>query len=494
MVGLKPFESTSNKFYDAAGDLGNRLVTALQVGQESVPESKVPVPMPASLEAFRYFIEGRDAAYDLRFSESIEKLTKAVTLDSTFIRAYHLLAWQYETMGDQAKAQEVLAKGRPYVSRLSLEDRLEYLSVEASIDRRWKDYAMYLERLLKLRPQDASLHYNYGRVQYFHFRQIDAGIAAMEKSLQLDSTYSDAYITLGYAYLSKGAKEKAVEMHQEYVARNPADVNPLESLAETLEYIGRYDEAIKYCQRIMAIQPDFPYAPLRLARVYLALGKYAAAERVLEEYIQHDSPPKFQSIGLTIRAQVHFLRDELEEALRSVEQAIALYSSTLEAHWLRGLILLRLQKEKSESDLLADLRRELERKGSLKDGWLLAHLKGELALQRRDFDGAIDFFHEALDLVPLDRSFYLSALANASEQSGKLSNAATEYNQALEFNPNNAMASFGLARTYEKMGKTSEAQDAYRSVLTIWSGADETIKELIASKEKVISLKMSSKN
>jgi len=353
---------------------------------------------------------------------------------------------------------------------------------------------MYLERLLKLRPQDASLHYNYGIVQYFHFRQIDAGIAAMEKSLQLDSTYSNVYNMLGYAYLSKGAKEKAVAMHQEYVARNPADVNPLESLAETLEYIGRYDEAIKYCQRIMAIQPDFPYAPLRLARVFLALGKYTATEEVLEEYLQRDSPPKFQSIGLTIRANLHFLRDELDEALRLVEQATGLYSSNLEAHWLRGLILLRLQKEKSEGDPLADLRRELERKGSLKDGWLLAHLKGELALQRRDFDGAIESFQEALDFGPLDRSFYLAALANAYEQSGNLSNAVSEYNQALEFNPNNAIASFELARAYERMGKMSEAENAYRNVLQIWSSADETIKELTAAKRKVISKNISSKN
>ena len=166
LAGLGPFESSYSQLHDATGDLSNLLVSALHVEQETIPESRVAVSMPASLEAFRNFIEGKDAAYDLRSSESIEKLTKAVTLDSTFIPAYQLLAWQYETRGDPVKAREVLAKGKPYVSLLSLEEKMRYLSFEASIDRRWKDYATYIEQLLKLRPRDASLHFSYGRVLY----------------------------------------------------------------------------------------------------------------------------------------------------------------------------------------------------------------------------------------------------------------------------------------------------------------------------------------
>lgn len=489
---LEPVEDEHIRLHELAGTFSSRLVKWMKV--EIPSESRANRPgtrAPVSLDALRYYIEGRDAAYDLRYAEGIAKLSKAISLDSTFIRPYYLLAWQYESIGNKAKAKEVLTRGKPHIANLPLDKRLEYLCQEANIEDRWQDYANYLEQLLRLRPGKASLHFRYGMTQYTHFRNVDAGIAAMQKSLQLDSTYSYAYNALGYAYLARGDKKKAVEMLQKYVALKPSGVNPLESLAEIFELIGRYDEAIALCQRIKALQPDFPYLPIRLARVYISLGRYARALEVLDESVPQS--PKFESIAQSLRAELYFRRDEFEKALVFAVQAITLDPGNLDGHWMHGRILLRLGKEEAFKKELALLRRAVEKKRSLKNRWLLDHLEGEYAHQRDDFGRAIESFQSALGLMPLDRSFYRAALANAYVKSGQLNKAVAQYKLATRFNPNAAQACFELARTYEHLGNLSKASRYYKKVLDIWSDADKEIKQLVATKKKIATFELSSK-
>ncbi len=491
---LDPLESPQAELFDAAANTSLQVVDALHLEEKSVASVDVGERMPSSLDALRYYIEGRDAALDLRYEEGIEKLTKAISLDSTFVTAYYFLAWQYENIGNKAKAMEIFAEGRPYVSHLSLEKKLRYLSEEARLDRRWKDHSAYLERLIKIRPHNAVLLYSYARVQYLHFRQIDVGINALLKSLQLDSTYSATNNSLGYAYLAKGDKEKALVALQQNIIRNPSGVNPLDTMAEALLYIGRYEEAIALCERIKSSEPGYQYSNLRLAKAYLALGKYSRASTVLDDHMQHAMSSSFMSKGQSLRAYGHFLKNELQTASQAAEQAIQLDSTNLEGHWLRGRILLRLNLEDNFQTELATLNQTLARKRSLKDVWLLHHLRGEAALQAHDFESAIESFQKAMSLAPLDRAFYFSALATAYEQSGQLLRAVNHYNSALRFNPNDALSNFKLARTYEKLGRISEALAAYGKVLEVWSGADYGIKHLITAKEKVASLNVTSRN
>ena len=492
---VKPFEGDHSKLYEVVGNLSSQIIKVLNVGAgTNITVGSVAKRITSSLDAFRYYVEGKDAAYDLRHQESIRKLNKSISLDSTFIDAYYWLAWQYSLIQNKVKAKEILTKGKPYISQLSEEARLEYLCNEAKIEGRWKDYAAYLEQLLRINPFDATDHYRYGWTQYRMFRKLDAGIAAMEKSLQLDSTFYYAYNDLGYAYLEKGEPKKALEIIKKYVALNPADINPLDSMAEIQILIGQYDQAISNCERILAIQPDFQYARIHLAQAYLAQGKFTRALTVLEQLMQSATSSKFKSLGQTLRAQIQFSLDEFEEALQFVDKAIASDSTNLEAHWMRGRSLLHLKDRHALEDELGAFRHVLAAQGSLEGMWFLYHLQGEIALQDYDFSTSVELFQKALNLRPSDRSFYLEALANAYEHAGELHIAVKQYNSALAFNPNNAMVAFRLGRTYEKLGEFAKAKQAYNKVLEIWSDTEEKIEELGIAKRKLSTLNLSTKN
>ena len=196
-------------------------------------------------------------------------------------------------------------------------------------------------------------------------------------------------------------------------------------------------------------------------------------------------PAKYRSLGHLYHGHIYFLRGRPEDALQSVARSIELDSTNVEAHWLRGRALLALKREDDLHDELAQLEQAVTAKGGLKYRWFIYHLQGEMALQGGDFERAVDSFENALQLAPRDRSFYLSALAGAYAKSGQIQNALSQYDAALEFNPNNAMAHFEVANIYKRNGRLSDAVEAYKRVVEILAGADEENYQLLTARKEI---------
>ncbi|MCG8608027.1 tetratricopeptide repeat protein [bacterium] len=472
--------------HQVASTLAGLIRDALKI--EAVADGVTAKPAPASLDAYRYYLEGMDAAYDRRHEESIDKLIRATTLDTTFIKAFYKLAWQYGEIGNREISMEILAKIKPHIASLSEKDRLGYFREKAKYERRWTDYALYLERLLSLDPFDAMDHYRYGWVQAYKFRRHDAGIASIQKSLQLDSTFAEAHNRLGYIFLAKGDKQQAHALIDKYLDLNPADVNPLDSKAEIQLYTGLYNEAARNCQRILDMKPDFLRSRRVLIQVLMAQGRYAQALQEVSRYMTLATSLRDMSKGQSLQAEVHLQLGELEKALNLADQAVTLDSTNVQAHWRRARILTQLKNTQAAEQEVAALNRALETWGALDGKWFLHHAKGVIALQEGAFDRAKEQLRSALQLGPWDRSFYTVALAEAYAIAGQWLEAVGEYHAALAFNPNNAAAAFGLARAHEQLDQVTEAKDAFSKALNIWSQADHEVKQKQVAKTKMASL------
>jgi len=480
-------EGEPQKLNELAANLSSQLVSLLKIETNA---NNSPAEPTQSLEAFRFFLEGKDAALDYRLPESIDKLQKALSFDSTFADAYRWLAYSLDEAGDHDKAKKVLAEGKPYITNLSEEMRLEYLCDLAQYEGRWKDYATYLEQLLQIKPFKASNHYRYGWLQWIKFRRFEAGIAEMEKALQLDSTFTLVYNELAFAYLANGNQQKAFENIEKYISLNPTDINPLDSKAEMQLLIGQYNDAISNFERVLAMQPDFLQSRITLTHTYVAKGKYNQAMDNLNQYFPMAKTPKFKSIGLRLKTEIYFLQGNLDKAFETIKQAIALDSKNIEAHWIKGKILLKLQDKAAFKTELVALDNALRAQGGLYGRWYLYNLEGENALIEQKFEAAISSFKRVLDLRPRNRSYNLTALAKAYENAGKFPEAIQAYDSALEFNPNYAWAVFGMANLREQLGEFSEAKQAYKRVLEIWSEADEGIAEIEIARDKISKLRV----
>jgi serine/threonine protein kinase/Flp pilus assembly protein TadD len=441
--------------------------------------------IPLSLDAYRYYLEGRNAVSDQRHNDAIENLKRSIDLDPEYVDSYYWLAHEYSILGDDQKASEILKEGKSYISQLSEEERLRYLSNEAGIENRWTDYANYLEKLLKINPFDPIDHARYGWTLYKKFRKIDSGIRELEKAIELDSTYSWAYNTLGYAYLEKGEKQKALSMLNKYISLNPTDIDPLDSKAEIQFYIGEYKQAIKNCDLIMAIKPDHYSSNIILIRILIAQGKYSQAIIALNKFMGEVKNLSYKSEGYSSLSQILFLQNNYDDALINASKAIELDSSNLEAHWMLARILLNLNKTKLLENEIVRIENALFNQGGLDKRWLLYQLKGEIAFVDKNYPEAIDWFEKAINLWPRDRSFYLTNLANSYLHSGKFSEAEKYYTKALKFNSNNAVAALGLAQNFEKMNHKQKAIETYQQFLQIWNMADRQIHGLEFAQNKI---------
>lgn len=483
-----PLEKNYKQLNELALSLAGEVAAATDASRDAPSESDKSRASFSSIDVFRYYLEGRDAAFDRRYQESIQKLTRAIELDPTFIEPYYWLAYQYGETGDYAKAKDVLARGKPYISALSRDAKLKYLSQEAMVDGRWKDYVAYLDQLLRQNPDDAKLHFNYGFTIAKKFRNLDAGIASMLQAIRLDSTYSFAYNELGYAYLEKGDKKHAFEMIDKYIGLNPADVNPLDSKAELLYYTGEYAQAIEYCERILEIQPDFLSAYAISIRSRIACGEYSAAQAGLEQYFMLVANAHFRALGHILQARLFAAKQDPTKALEEIKTALGFEKNNLEAHWLKGVLYRKLNNAEHLAQSVAELKRIFAARGDLYGRWFLHHLQGEQALLAGHTGQAVSSFKKVLELGPRRRDFFLAALANAYVENQQIAPAIQTYGEALKFNPANGLAAFALATLYESKGNLVQASAYFRRALKSWESLETPIKEQDVARQKLASL------
>ncbi|MDY0274342.1 MAG: tetratricopeptide repeat protein [Desulfomicrobium sp.] len=78
-----------------------------------------------------------------------------------------------------------------------------------------------------------------------------------------------------------------------------------------------------------------------------------------------------------------------------------------------------------------------------------------IAVQRGDLGRALSLYQKANDIVPTDKSLAGMGLINA--QQGDHSSAFTFFTQALDVNPENMIALFGLVQAAHVLGRTADA-------------------------------------
>lgn len=175
-----------------------------------------------------------------------------------------------------------------------------------------------LTRLTGQFPQNALYLYWLARIDY-DAQQYTAAIAKLEKVVALDPQMMRAYDNLGLCY----------------------------------DYLGRFDEAIKYFRQAIELnrkqpQPS-PWPHLNLAITLLARNQVSEAEEMLREALRYDArlPQAHYQLGLALDRL-----NRAEEAIQSLTQATQLDPAYPEPHYALGRIYQkRGEKEKAREAL-----------------------------------------------------------------------------------------------------------------------------------------------
>ncbi len=283
------------------GELSRQISRGVGLSKRAVEETApqmAQVPT-RSIEAYKYYLEGRDKLTKMFFEDARKDLEKAIEIDPECAIAYLFMAGVLQRSGDIGGAIEAVKKAKEYSAGATLKDRLLIdANYALRIERDPEKRIRILQELAARFPKEKDTHVTLAN--HYMTRQMFAEAAAeAEKGLTLDPKSAVLLNQLAYAYKESGRIDRGIEILKAAVKAVPdgpiteekrkmavADGLPnlLDSLGEMYYQSGRLDEAIDSYRRAIKLKPDFGGEEL-IAYIEAVRGNYGAALSWVDQFI-----------------------------------------------------------------------------------------------------------------------------------------------------------------------------------------------------------------
>lgn len=298
--------------------------------------------------------------------------------------------------------------------------------------------------------------------------------------------------------LRAGEEEKAVEVLEEALTRDPNFTDALVLRAAVAARKGKADEAEHFYRRALAVDPEDPDALVGLARLLMEVRRLEEARRLLakarEVVAQHqEAIPEAVDEVVEEQAACELLGRRFEQALPFLQylakrplsrRGVALWAEYFRGseRFAEGLAFFHQAKVAAPSQagrlvraleaefLLAtgELEQGLARLGQLAAGELEdVRLAVSTANRQKLYEQAIAWAREGLARFPEDGelTFYLGA---ALERSGKVTEAAVTFRALLAKEPENAAALNYLGYMFADRGENlQEAKELVEKAVAL---------------------------
>jgi TolB-like protein/Flp pilus assembly protein TadD len=442
----KNFDRELGDIFAIQDEIATQVVDALKVTLLGSEASRLSHHSTENIDAYNAYLLGRQRMAQrtsTTLHEAVEYFDKAIDLDPAFALAYVGLADAYNhlaTWGTLSR-DDALAKAEPAVTRaLQLDDQLG------------EAYAA-LGFVLQ-RKQDR-----------------DGAQAAYKKAIELNPSYADSYQR--YGVLLKwdfGRVEDALPLHKKALELDPLSTSLNMSVAEDYHEMGRYEEALKQCQRVIEIDPDFPRAYSLMADLYWEVfGRVDEGARWLRKAVELDQGNPSHARWL---AMVYLDLGDLDAATYWLDKAIASATDQTHTKWTQLLFAYYEGDRKDVTNAAMALLKQAP-----ENGWGLTALRdADLDAGRADL--AVERYQLAYpDLLvgddPAVKGFaYGSAIevALALIETGNNERAEMLLNKslaAIEAEPRLGYAGFGVsdAEIYALLGDKQQALATLRQAI-----------------------------
>jgi tetratricopeptide (TPR) repeat protein len=361
-----------------------------------------------SLEAYRLYVEGRNASRNGRFADARELYRQAVEIDPSFTMAYFELSISPYTY-DPALRDEFRRKTLEGLDRLSERERLMVGSNAASWEGDDERALKLQEELVTLYPDQADA---YRRLSFLYrtvLGDTEKAMQALERGVRAVPTYGPLRNYFAYQLLYAGRFNEGIRQLEEYAQMAPGEPNPHDSMGEAYLMFGRPEDAIAKYTDAVKLDDTFFNSYFGRAWAHAVLGHYDNA-----------------------LAEVEAVEDVADG------DEVALYN----ALGFRGLLLAQVGRYREAELAVDEIHRLAERFGvatAHSVAWLLS---STIALDRGDHFAAIESATRVLETLDRDRGLdlYAHILAGVGEAfSLRLAAAAEHENDAAKlFDPQSA--------------------------------------------------------
>jgi len=302
------------------------------------------------------------------------------------IKAAIGLGHYYLKTGETADAEKVFEKlkkrsrSNPLVIK---QIALIYLD-----QKRYKEAVEALRQLLEDDSSKSDIYYFLG-MALEGIKQIDEAISAYENVGGMSSYHQSALVHLSFLYQEKGDSNKAIELMNQAIEKQPQDPGSYLFLGALYEEMGSYEEAIDTLKTGLQFQSDHVRLHFRLGVIYDKAGYKNAS-------------------------------------ISEMKQVIEIDPSHAEALNYLGYTYADLGKNLDEAEIL--IKKAMKYKPN--DGYIMDSL-GWVYYKQGLFDKALEFLEEAGKLVSDDPTI-LEHLGDAYQKINAHRKALKYYNKALE--------------------------------------------------------------
>ena len=224
-------------------------------------------------------------------------------------------------------------------------------------------------------------------------------------------------------------------------------------LNEAVEHhrAGKLFEAEEIYRRILAVNPDYPFALCLLGAIAHAAGENEQAVDLIAQAIaiKPDYTDAYINLG-----SVLLVMDRFEEALGEIEKALALDPESAEAHSNSGVALMKLDRP---DEATASYRKATE----IRPDYAEAHFNLGKALNDMNRpEDALASYRQATSCKP-DYAEAHHNIGNVLRDQDQSDDAIASYRRAIEIKPDYAEAHHNLGFALLGMGKQRDGLEGY---------------------------------
>ena len=483
----------------------------------------------SSPEAFMYYSKALEYYYDGDWQKAIETCEKAIDIDNDFAMAYRAVAIFYGSMSYSTKRDEYWKKAMELSDRVSIRER--YL-IQGDMEA--------YKKLLEIYPDDYEGNLRLGSI-YRGLEDWDKAIEHYKMILHVadESFPPGAHIGLARAYRAKGLLDEAKAILEDYLTNFADDgtihfnlrsiyisqrkfdlaISEAEKASNldpggwsglgtrTSVYMDEFDKAEEYYKQALQVEdPSTRGGNMRrLYAVYLHQGRYKEAKSLIVQGIE--LAKKVGEASWEFRryldlAEIYSREGNYKEALKECEKAQEIFGRQRSGLFKKGIIHLRMNQVEKALQTAVELKEFEENTRNKKLIRYYYNLMGRIEFWRENYDKAIRYFEDALDLLPCqlgqfdDHALFIDPLALSFYKKGDLERAREAYERLTFLTYGRfyhgdiyAKGFHMLGKIYEQMGWKGKAIENYEKFLSLWKDADPGIAEVEDARERLAELK-----
>ena len=163
-----------------------------------------------NLEAYRFYDIGEKALFSQQWDVASENFKKAINIDSSFALALYQLAYIEQWFFNNEKADYYIDRAVNHIESVPDKERL-YIRAQSIQD--FSSRIPVYEEIIKKYPNEKQAYFEIGDMLLHNGPALES-IPYFEKSLELDPSYENAIIHLGWMYLDLRDYDKYTDLYQ----------------------------------------------------------------------------------------------------------------------------------------------------------------------------------------------------------------------------------------------------------------------------------------